>query len=160
MCVVVSLLRGEASALCFFWNEEEEEEEEEEKKMMRNRQKERSQKNFSELMNQLHYTHTCEHIIRETQISFFCSIILAQIFPHRETTSVSNATSCTVRVNTLERKSTVQTRVNKKFVVVKNEKNQSPVFLVCNKTTKNTKKEKKANKQTHANVLVIREIVI
>ena len=50
------------------------------------------------------------------------------------------------------RKSTVQTRVNKKFVFVKNEKNQtqSPVFLVCNKTTnkKTQKKEKKANKQT------------
>ena len=121
---------GEASAFCFFWNEEEEEEEEK-KNQKKNDEKqtkrERSQKKNSEL-NQLHYTHKCEHlifkreehiqfIIRETQISFFCSSILAQIFPYRETTSVSNATSCDVRVNTLERKSTVQTHVNKKCVV-------------------------------------------
>jgi len=69
--VVVSLSCGEASAFCFFWNEEEEEEEEEEKKMMRNRQKERSQKNFSELMNQLHITHTCEHISSTNEKNIF-----------------------------------------------------------------------------------------
>jgi len=33
------------------------------KKMMRNGQKEREAKIFSELMNQLHYTHKCEHLI-------------------------------------------------------------------------------------------------
>ena len=104
MCWCVVVLCGEASAFCFFWNEEEEEEEEEEKKMMRNRQKERSQKNFSELMNQLHITHTCEHISSTNKknifnllfeklkhLFFLLDYSRLQIFPHRETTSVSNA---------------------------------------------------------------------
>ena len=62
--VLSSLSCGEASALCFFWNEEEEEEKKNQKKNDEKQTKrERSQKKFSELMNQLHYTHKCEHLI-------------------------------------------------------------------------------------------------
>ena len=123
--------------------------------MMRNRQKERSQNFFGTDEPTSSLTHVnisssneknIQFIIRETQISFFCSIILAQIFPYRETTSVSNATSCDVRVNTLERKSTVQTRVNKKCVV-KNEKNQILFFLCATKQQKHKKREEES-KQT------------
>ena len=71
MFVGVSLSCGEASAFCFFWNEEEEEKKKTKTKMMRNRQKERSQKNFSELMNQLHITHTCEHISSSNEKNIF-----------------------------------------------------------------------------------------
>ena len=39
MFVGVSLLCGEASAFCFFWNEEEEEEEEEEEQKQKNDEK-------------------------------------------------------------------------------------------------------------------------
>ena len=73
MFVVVSLSCGEASAFCFFWNEEEEEEE---KKKNQNKndekqtQKERSQKKISEL-NQLHITHTCEHISSSNEKNIF-----------------------------------------------------------------------------------------
>ena len=129
------------------------------KKMMRNRQKEREAKIFSELMNQLHHSHmwtshlqtrrTFNLLFEKLKYLFFARFLFANIPIVRR--PVSNATSCDVRVNTLERKSTVQSCEQKICLCQKWEKSDTESCfsrVQQNNKQKNTKKEKKANKQT------------
>ena len=92
-------------------------------------------------------------IREETQISFFLLEYSCANSPNivRDDLCLKRHISRDVRVNTLERKSTVQSCAQKMCRQKREKSQRVPVFLVCNKTkTQKHKKreEKKANKQT------------
>ena len=91
-------------------------------------------------------------IREETQISFFLLEYSCANSPNivRDDLCLKRHISRDVRVNTLERKSTVQSCAQKMCRQKREKSQRVPVFLVCNKTkTQKHKKreEKKANTQ-------------
>ena len=92
-------------------------------------------------------------IREETQISFFLLEYSCANSPNivRDDLCLKRHISRDVRVNTLERKSTVQSCAQKMCRQKREKSQRVPVFLACNKTkTQKHKKreEKKANTQT------------